>query len=95
MEQVGIKETKLLLESAMKVGLIFVPVLKDGVQITDVVQLYNQVQSHPELLSALGELQKHIGEIPAEIKDLSMAEGIELAVDAASFVPQILAALKA
>lgn len=95
MEAVGIKETKLLIEAVLKLGILVLPLAKDGLQVADLPALFLKVQEKPEMLAAFSELQGHFMEIPAELKDFSLPEGIELAVDLAAYVPQVLAALKA
>ncbi len=70
----GNKETKELAIAMVVVGLVVAAKFKDGFQFQDVIDVYNEVTSNPELLNLIGQAYDKIGEIPAEIADLNFLE---------------------
>lgn len=93
-EEKGIKETKEAVVGLLKLTAVLAKLFKDGVQATDAAALLAEYQSNPELKSALEEAYKGVQEIPAEVKDLHIAEGVELAMAAMKEIPAVVAALK-
>lgn len=90
----GIKETKEAVVGVINLGAILVKELKDGFQVADLVAILNDIQNDPikkaKLEAALADIQK----VPAEIKDITMAEGIELAAAVIAELPGLLGSLK-
>lgn len=87
-----IKNTKEVVIAANELSLELIKILKDGAQMGDLVQL---------VTVAMGPLKDKViaaaqgaGEVPSEVKDLDASEVVELVTLQASYVPQIVAALK-
>lgn len=85
----GIAQTKKVLLSAMTLAVEVIKVAKDGIQLADVSTLLN---SEP-VKASVADLFVAIKDVPAELGDITLAEGIELAMAAASKVPDLIGAL--
>lgn len=90
MEAQGIKETKEALIGAVALAVVVIKLSKDGLAMDDLSALVAKFVSDPEFRAKLEEGAKGIEKVPAEIKDISFAEGLELA----AVLPQLLEALK-
>jgi hypothetical protein len=86
-EQVGIKELKETLACANVIALSLISNLKDGAQITDLFKVITDVG--PSLKVAIDGC----GNIPTEIKDLSITEGMELIQLMLSYLPEYIKAV--
>lgn len=73
----GIKETKEMMVGCLAIAVVFAKLAKDGVQLTDAVQLMAELQK-PEMQEKLKSAMDQKEKIPAEMKDLNFAEGLEL-----------------
>lgn len=93
-EKVGIKETKEALKAALVLGTLMAKKFADGVQLADALELYSKMQSDPEFSALMLEAYNGMKNVPAELKDIDLAEGIELAMIAAAEVPNLIEALK-
>lgn len=93
-EKLGIKETKEALVGVNELSLKLCEVFKDGAQISDVAELWDKLKNDPEASSKLMAAYQGASQIPAEIKDLDLGEGAELAVVQISYVPKFIEALK-
>ncbi len=89
-----IKETKEFLVGLNELALALIPILKDGVQITDAVVLFEKMKSDAVFAEKLMAAYEGMSAMGTEIGDVSMAEGIELVMIQAQYVPKILAAAK-
>ncbi len=92
--QYGIKETNDCLLAVNKVGLLIAQKLKDGIQLQDGVDVAEALFKDGEIKSAIAEARKNIEQVPAEIKDIDLMEGMTLAQTQISFVPQFINVLK-
>lgn len=90
----GIKETKEALIGLNEVTILIANRLKDGAQAADIPALLEDMKKDPEVVAKLAAARDNIKEVPAEIKDLQLAEGLELGVVQASYVPKLIAAMK-
>ena len=91
----GTKEIK---EVIIALGAVLPPlvkVLKDGVQATDAVALYNELVGNAEVKAAILAAADGIKLIPAEVKDLDAAEIAEIAVLGVQQTLSVVKALKA
>ena len=91
----GIKETKEAVVGVLVLGALVAKELKNGFQFPgDLVALFAAIQSDEakkaKLEAAVGAIEK----VPAEIKDISVAEGIELASAVIAELPALIEALK-
>lgn len=94
MEQVGIKETKEAMIGLLKLSAVMAEVLKDGAQLTDAVALFAKFQGDEKFKAALMAAQENVAAVPAELKDLSIMEGVELIQAAFPEIMEILKAMK-
>lgn len=90
----SVKETKEVLVAVGDLAVLLVEVLKDGVQISDALKIADALMKRPELLIELKAALDGIEEVPAELKDISLDEGIELAKVSAEIVKKVVAAAK-
>lgn len=90
----GIKETKELLVGVNEVGLVLMKHFKDGVQFKDALELFESIRSNPELLAKLYAAYEGYGNLPMELNDLDIKEGIELAQVQLEYLPKLVDALK-
>jgi hypothetical protein len=90
-EQVGVKELKEAILGLVVLGKAVAVLAKDGVDLSDAVALGQKFAADPAFKDKVLEAVKGIDQVPAEVKDLTLAEGLELA----ALIPQIIDALKA
>ena len=88
------KETKELIKAIFDIAKVSAEVLKDGVQAQDVVDGYMKLMGDPVKKAELEAALANIQAVPAELKDISLAEGIEILVLVVQEVPGLLAAFK-
>jgi len=95
MEQaVGVKDTKEVVKAILELVKVSADLLKDGAQVQDLIAGYAALAGDPVKKAALEAALQGIGNIPAEVKDINLAEGIELLVAVAQELPGVLAAFK-
>jgi len=92
--KVGIKETKELLDGLNTIAEEIISVAKDGIQVQDAVQIVEDLILKPEFKAKLVSAVQNVKDIPAEIKDLDLAEGVELVQFEYEGVKRIIEALK-
>lgn len=90
----GIKETKELLTGLNTLAIELINVLKDGVSASDAVTLLAHISSSDSLKKALEDAYQGISAVPTEIKDINLAEALELAALQIEFIPQVVTAMK-
>ncbi len=89
--ELGVKETKEAILALVILGKFVAERLKDGAQLDDALALGTKLVGDAEFKAVVLAGVEGIDKVPAEIKDLSMVDALELA----QVLPQILAALKA
>lgn len=89
----SIKETKEALHGSFVLAEIIGAELKDGVQAADLVAIVQKILADEAKKAALDAAIKDIQKVPAEVKDLSLAEGVELAQVVIHKLPDLLKAL--
>lgn len=87
----GIKELKEAVVGLNELSLIIIKHVKDGLSFEDAVAVAVEAAANSDVKAAIEGISK----VPAEIGDIDLAEGVELVVVQAQYVPKILAALKA
>lgn len=92
---VGIKETKELVIGLNELVLALLPILKDGVQLSDAMALYAKINSDEAFRAAVLNAVDKIAQVPSEASELDLNEAIELASVQLGFLPKIVAAVKA
>lgn len=90
----GIKETKEALKGINELSLCLIKSFKDGVQTSDFMELFVKLQTDEDFKKALTDAADGIKEVPAEISDISMAEGVELAMVQIQYLPKLIEAFK-
>ena len=93
-EVIGVKETKEMLVGANELTIALLAQLKDGFQMADLAALFAKLQADEDFKAKLQAAYDGMAGIPAEMKDISMAEGIELALVQVQYLPKIIAAAK-
>lgn len=93
-EQYGIKETKEAIVGVNELSLVLIDRLKDGYQSSDLTALVQKLLMDAQFKKVLEDAAKGINDVPKELKDLSLTEGVEIVKLQMEFVPKILAALK-
>jgi biotin operon repressor len=91
-EKVGVKEVSEMIEALMELGLAIASVAKDGISLSDIPALYGKMQS-PELQPKLVAAADRMNAIPDEVKDLDLAEGMQLAMLVLPYVPKYVEVL--
>lgn len=90
-EKKGIKETKEVLIALNELSLFIIERAKDGVGFDDAIALFG----HSELKGKLLQAFDGVKDVKAELDNLSLEEGLELGQVQISYVPKIVAAVKA
>jgi hypothetical protein len=91
MSQVGVKETKEAIMGLIVLGAFVAERAKDGLKMDDVTAAIAKFMTDAEFKAQLTAAVDGIDKIPAEIKDMNLAEIFELA----QVIPQILDLLSA
>lgn len=75
-----VSQTKEALIAVVKLGKVLAVLAKDGIDWSDAAALASKIVGDEALRGALVAAVEGAGNIPAEMKDISFEEGIELAV---------------
>lgn len=89
------KETKEVLVAVNDLALELVNVFKDGVQLSDVTALLTHISSNEAVKASLYAAYENISKVPAEVKEITLEDGLELASVQLGFIPKFVTALKA
>lgn len=91
----GIKETKELLVGVNELAIFLVMRLKDGFQLAeDLTAIIQKLQGDPEFMAKMKLAYDGVSLVGEEVKDLDLAEGLDLIMTQAMYVPKILEAAK-
>lgn len=90
----GIQETKEALIAINEIAVFLVQRLKDGVDINDVIAIWDKLKDDEEFKSKLEAGWKNIKDVPAEIKDIDIMEGVELSMLQIQYIPKYVEAFK-
>lgn len=93
-EKKGIKETKEVLMAAKVLSLLIIKKAKDGIQVSDGVDIAAALLLDAEIKGAVSAALEKINEVPAEMKDLDILEGMDLAKFVLDSIPEYIEALK-
>lgn len=74
----GIKETQEAIKGLFKLAALMAKLGKDGIQPQDFAELIAKLSLDEEFKQAMLDAYQGCGKIPAEIKDLSLSEGLQL-----------------
>ena len=94
-EKVGIKETKEVLIALMQLSAILAESFKDGVQAHDFAEIIVKFQANPELQAKFMAAYSDINKIPSEVKDIDVAEGIDLVIALLPEIKNLINVIKA
>lgn len=86
------KEVKDLLGAIMAIAELLAVEFKDGVQASDFAEIVAKISANDELKQKLLAAYNDIDKVPGEIKDLSVAEAVDLVAVA---IPQVISLAKA
>lgn len=94
-QQLGIKETKEVLVGLNEVSIAIAKRFKDGIQVAqDAEGLYEDLVKDAQVKAVILAAYENAKAVPAELKDLSVMEGVELGMVQAQYIPKIVEALK-
>lgn len=93
-QKVGIQELKEALVGINLLAVFLAEHLKDGLDIGDGIAVWQKLSSDEEFKQKLISAFEGIKAVPEEIKDMDLAEGIELMMLQAQMLPVLLAAFK-
>lgn len=89
---VGIKETKEACLGLITIAAALVKEMKDqGFQAADLVKAAESIMADPVKKQRVSDAYNGASQIIGEVKDISLAEGLELAM---AIVPEVIAAVK-
>lgn len=90
----GIQQTRELIVGVNELAILIIGQVKDGLQLSDLGAVFAKWQTDTAFQAALLNAVQGIGEIPAEVKDVSIDEAIALAGVQLAYIPKIVAAAK-
>ena len=93
-EALGIKETKEAVQGLLAVSSFLAVRLKDGAGVDDAAALVQKLMMDDEFKKVLEAAVEGAKQIPAEVKDLSLAESLELALVGVGGVKDIVTGLR-
>lgn len=94
MAGIGIQETKEVLVAGNEIGLFVVSRLKDGVGVDDALAAYQKLTQDAAFKKIVMDAHDGLSAVGGEVKDLDIAEGLELAMLQMSYIPKFVDVLK-
>lgn len=88
------KETKELLKGLLDVVKVSAELFKDGVQVQDLIDGYTKLNGDPVKKAELEAALANVSAVPAELKAISLADGLELVILLVQELPGLLEAFK-
>lgn len=93
--QHGVQELSEAISGVNELGLVLAKMLKDGFQVVDdAAMLWNELGNNAQVKDALQKAVQGLGNVPQEVKDLDVGEGLELGALVVDYVPKYVDALK-
>jgi hypothetical protein len=93
-ESIGIPQSKEAIIGMMELALLMAEVLKDGAQLSDLGIVWAKMSSDKRFKEKMRAALDKIGEVPKEMGDLSLPEGMELAMLLIPYVPRFVDVFK-
>ena len=93
-EVVGVSDLKEVLKAVNLLSIFIIKQVKNGIDMSDATALVAFLMS-AENQAILKDAASGISNLPVEIKDLSLSEGLEICTLLIASVPEYFAALKA
>lgn len=87
------KELSEVIKGSMELTVAVLEELHDGVQFHDAIAIFAKIQANDDLRRAMVEAAKGAHKIPAELKDISAEEAIQVIMIMLPYVPKMLKAL--
>lgn len=92
--KVGITESIEAIRALNVVSLLLLKRFRDGVDVDDFVAIWDKLKNDEEFKSVLEAGFDKYSEIPGEVKDIDLGEGLELLNVQIEYLPAILEAFK-
>lgn len=89
---VGIMEVKEALVGVNEVAVLIASKFKDGVQFSDFAAFWDAFKNDADFKAKMEAAYNGYQNIPEEVKDLDLAEGLELAMVQIQYVPKLVKA---
>jgi len=90
-EKHGIKESKELMIGMLEVAVILREAMKDGFQLgEDLAFVWDKVKNDPIMWAKILAAYDGVKAVPAEVKDIDLVEGFELAQAAFPYLPKLI-----
>ena len=93
-EKVGIKELKEAMVGINELAMFLAMRMKDGVGVDDAMAVWTKLNSDADFKDKMVAAYDGIAGVPAEIKDIDLAEGLELAMLQIKYIPELIESLK-
>ncbi len=90
----GIKEISEAIIGINEVGIEILTQFKDGIQFGDFEKFYMDFMQNSDFKAKVQAAYQGVSAIPAEISDLDLSEGLQLAGVQLGYLPRIVEALK-
>lgn len=90
----GIKESKEALEGMMELSICLVEVFKDGLQFSDIMDLWEKLKNDPLVSAKLAAAYEGYQKVPDELNDLNIDESFELGACALQYMPKLIKSFK-
>lgn len=90
----GVVETKEALIGVNELALYLISRFKDGLGLDDALDLFAKLASDAQFKEVFSKAIEGIGNVPGEVKDLDLYEGMELAELQIRYVPKYVEAFK-
>lgn len=94
MKKHGIKETTEALKAINEVSLFLIDIFKDGVDLGDFPKIWEKITKDEDFKKTVAEAFEGYSKIPAELSDVDIEEGVELATMQLRYLPAIVKAIK-
>ena len=92
--KVGVKETTEALEALNEISLLLLQRFSDGFGVDDFVAIWDKLKSDEEFKAVLAAGFDKYSEVPAEIKDTDIGEGLDLLNVQIKYLPALLDSFK-
>jgi len=86
------KEIKDILIALGDLGELVVGLAKDGIQASDAIKLVDALIKNPKIIEDIKAAVQGVSGIPAELKEINLVDGVDLAQCAYDQVKKVLAA---
>ena len=92
--KLDIQESQEALIAVNSLAILLIKQFRDGIQLTDFVELYAKILSNAEVKEKMQAAYEGVSKIPSEMKDIDFREIIQLSSLQLSFLPEMIEAIK-